>query len=91
VQAIETNVFPGNDMSEFVRAQKGRRARRSAGISPMNNLAALKVSATHKGVTSKTVIPSEAPAIAVWDKEQALSPIVVGHIEPVLAALGFEW
>src|SRR5262249_19144193 len=90
VQAVEADMFPGNDMSELVRAEIGQCARRSAGISPMDDPAALKVGAAQKGTAGKTGIPSEAPTFGLWKKEQALSPGVVGHIEPVLAALGLE-
>ena len=54
------------------------------------NTAAVKIGATHKGMTAKTVIPGKAPGVGLRDKEQALSPIVVGNIEPILAPLGFE-
>src|SRR5215813_8931860 len=56
----------------------------------MDHSAALKVGAAQKGMAAKTGIPSEAPAFGPWDKEQALSPGVIGHIEPVLAALGLK-
>src|SRR5215475_4742566 len=90
VQAGETDMFPGNHMSEFVRAQSGQCARRSAYIPQMDDPAVVKVSAAQKGMTAKTRIPGEAPGVGGEDEEQAVSPAVVGHIEPVLTPLGFE-
>src|SRR5690242_1396291 len=81
-------MFPGDDMSELVRAKIGQCARRSADIAQVNDPAAVKVGTAQKGMTAK---PREAPAFGSRKKEQALSPADVGYIEPELAPLRFEW
>ena len=77
-------------MSELVRTQVSQRARRSTDISPVDDLTSLKIGAAQEGMTAKIIIPGEAPSLAVRDKKQTLSPILVGDIEPVLAPHGFE-
>src|SRR5690242_6246819 len=55
----------------------------------MHDPASLEIGATQKGGTPKQGV-GDAPSLWGREEEQALSPILVGDIDPVLACFRFE-